>query len=218
MSLFEIVNRWTGKTIFCVETVSLRFAVESAIKGKANLSGVDLSEANLSEANLSEANLSEANLSEANLSGADLRGADLRGVDLSGADLSWANLSEADLSGVDLSGANLRGADLSGVDLNIPVVENLENKILVAVKSGDTLEMTSWHRCHTTHCRAGWAIHLAGASGYALEKRVGSSAAGALIYHASVGYVPNFYASNAEAFADIQSHATSGIEEKQLTA
>lgn len=64
--------------------------------------------------------------------------------------------------------------------------------------------MGSWHACATTHCRAGWAITLAGEAGKALEQRVGPPAAGSLIYLASVGYVPNFYATNEDAMADMQ--------------
>ena len=67
--------------------------------------------------------------------------------------------------------------------------------------------MSAWHTCQTTHCRAGWAIHLAGETGATLEKQVGSCAAGALIYQASAGYVPNFYATDATALADMRSHA-----------
>jgi hypothetical protein len=73
--------------------------------------------------------------------------------------------------------------------------------------------MASWHACATTHCRAGWAITLAGEAGAKLEAHVGPSAAGALIYQASAGYVPNFYATDAEALADIRAHAaTAGAQ------
>jgi hypothetical protein len=70
--------------------------------------------------------------------------------------------------------------------------------------------MGSWHGdCGTTHCRAGWAIHLAGDAGYALEKQMGAPAAGALIYHASAGYVPDFYATNDDALADMRARSES---------
>lgn len=59
--------------------------------------------------------------------------------------------------------------------------------------------------CGTTHCRAGSSIHLAGAAGYALEKRLGSAEeAGRAIYLASTGRVPYFFASNERALADIR--------------
>jgi hypothetical protein len=45
--------------------------------------------------------------------------------------------------------------------------------------------MGNWHSCQTTHCRAGWAVHLAGDAGYALEKFHGPLLAGQLIYRES---------------------------------
>ena len=54
----EIKNRFSGEIIFSVEAENWRFAVEAAIKSKANLSKADLSWANLSEADLSKADLS----------------------------------------------------------------------------------------------------------------------------------------------------------------
>jgi hypothetical protein len=69
--------------------------------------------------------------------------------------------------------------------------------------------MKKWHVCQTTHCRAGWAIHLCGDAGYALEKAVGSSAAGALIYAKSRPDkpIPNFTASDEDALADMRACA-----------
>ena len=64
---FEIKHRWNGEVLFSVEAENWRFAVEVAIKSKADLSGANLSEANLSGANLSKADLSGANLSKADL-------------------------------------------------------------------------------------------------------------------------------------------------------
>jgi hypothetical protein len=73
---------------------------------------------------------------------------------------------------------------------------------------GNALDMSSWHACETTHCRAGWAITLAGPAGKALEGAVGPSAAGALIYAASGSHpVPNWTASNADALADMKRRA-----------
>jgi hypothetical protein len=70
--------------------------------------------------------------------------------------------------------------------------------------------MTNWHTCETAHCRAGWAIHLAGGFGYGLEYAFGPSLAGALIYaRAYPGMkVPDFHASNEDALADIEARAT----------
>ena len=176
----------------------------------ADLRGADLSDADLSDANLRDANLSDADLRGADLSDADLRDADLRDADLSGADLRGANLRDADLSGADLRDANLSGADLRGANedpIEIPAIERIDAKILAACTAvGHSLDMNQFHVCETTHCRAGWAIHLAGEAGRKLEKAIGPNAAGALIYAKSRPGkpVPNFFALNEAAMQDMQ--------------
>ncbi len=66
--------------------------------------------------------------------------------------------------------------------------------------------MGRWHTCGTTHCRAGWAVHLAGEAGYALERFHGSLLAGQLIYRES-GHAINpgrFCDSDDDALADMK--------------
>ncbi len=185
---------------------------------RAYLSGADLSRADLSRADLSDADLSDADLSDADLSGADLSRADL-----SRADLSRAYLSRADLSRADLSGANLSRAYLSDAigyasapesertdPLPVPVIPRIHSTILAAVTAqGCSLDMRDWHSCETTHCRAGWAIHLTGAEGAALEKKYGPFIAGGMIYRASDPQhpAPHFFASTDRAMADIKACA-----------
>ena len=155
----------------------------------------------------------------ADFSGMDLTGANMSGADLTGADLTGANMRGAKLLGADLSRANLADANLPG---GVPIVPNLDAQVLAAVDGATArghLDMDSWHggapigalaaldACGTTHCRAGWAIVLAGEPGFDLERKIGPSAAGALIYHASVGYVPDFLAGNELAMADIRARA-----------
>jgi len=186
---------------------------------RANLTGANLRGANLAGAILRSVILTGADLSYAIMRRADLRGADLSGANLSGAIISGAylssvNLSSVNLTGVDLTGTNLIGAILTGADLTgahlrgneIPIVPDLDAAIHAQVYGAGapgTLDMASWHTCETTHCRAGWAIHLAGEAGRKLENVIGSCAAGALIYHASTGRVPDFFASSSDALADI---------------
>jgi uncharacterized protein YjbI with pentapeptide repeats len=165
-------------------------------------------------ADLRRANLKGANLEGADLRGARLEGANLRGANLQGAKLRNAILEGANLRGARLEGANLRGADLEGAILygaiglpDAPSVDDLDAKILAMVDGPDahgSLDMSVWHTCETTHCRAGWAIHLAGEAGYDLESRLGSATAGSLIYYASTGRVPDFYATTDEALADLR--------------
>ena len=65
------------------------------------------------------------------------------------------------------------------------------------------------HACRTTHCRAGWAVHLAGEEGYALERFYNWDLAARLIYRES-GYEINparFYDSDENALADMKALA-----------
>ena len=92
----------------------------------------------------------------------------------------------------------------------MPVIASIDAAILAAIEApGHALDMKMWHTCGTTHCRAGWAITLAGEAGAALERAIGSAAAGTLIYAASRPNqpVPDFYASNEDALADLRACA-----------
>ena len=203
---FTIKNRFTGKIVFEKDAESIRLVVEAAVEAKADLRGADLRGADLRGADLSGAYLSAAYLSDADLRGAYLSDADLRGADLSGAYLSDAYLRGADLSGAYLSGAYLSDAYLRGV----PAIENIHQQIYAAASQPDALDMSSWHTCETTHCRAGWAVHLAGEAGAALEFGLGTPAAAALIYLKSdptLERIPNFHCDNEAALSDMKAMA-----------
>ncbi len=114
------------------------------------------------------------------------------------------------LTGADLTHANLTGAD--GLP-EAPVVPNLATAILARVEANPVaLEMRSWHTCGTTHCVAGHAIDIAGRAGYAPEKAVGASVAGAMIWFRSTGSVPNFHADNESALEDLRQRAAAAQE------
>jgi hypothetical protein len=88
----------------------------------------------------------------------------------------------------------------------IPVIENIHAKVFEAVSQPDALDMSTWHACNTTHCRAGWVVHLAGEAGYALERFHNTALAAQLIYRES-GHPINpcrFYDSNTDALADMK--------------
>ncbi|CCJ51954.1 pentapeptide repeat-containing protein [Bordetella bronchiseptica] len=191
---------------------------------RANLARANLAGAYLADAYLAGADLAGAYLAGANLAGADLADADLAGADLAGANLAGANLAGAYLARANLAGArNLpvgteatspvepyqrdtrhaaernaaRAARFRELNPTVPVVEALDAKILSAIENGrGGLEMGAWHTCETTHCRAGWAVHLAGEAGYALEREHGPQYAGRMIYMASVGRAPHFFAAH----------------------
>jgi hypothetical protein len=184
----------------------------------ANLAGADLTRADLADADLTRANLADANLADANLAGANLAGANLAGANLADAYLAQARglpigrftpdpVEPYVYRGVSSAeGRAARAKRYREAHPEVPVVEKLDTRILdVITNGGGTLEMGAWHTCETTHCRAGWAIHLAGERGYALEKELGDSAmAGRAIYLASAGRSPYFYGDNAAALADIR--------------
>lgn len=66
--------------------------------------------------------------------------------------------------------------------------------------------MSDVHTCDTTHCRAGWAVHLAGEAGYALQERFNWELAAMLIYRESGSPINpgRFYDSNDDALADMK--------------
>jgi len=92
---------------------------------------------------------------------------------------------------------------------DIPKIDNIHQRVYEAVTgTPDALEMSTWHTCETTHCRAGWVVTLAGAEGRALERRFNTSLAAMMIYDASCpGYKINparFFDSNEDALADMK--------------
>lgn len=102
------------------------------------------------------------------------------------------------------------GATYLGVP--IPAVKSIDSKILNKIGNRpDGLEMVSWHTCDTTHCRGGWAIHLAGTAGLRLENRSSQGDAAAMIYAMSRPGkdIPDFYTDNDAAMESIIADAAS---------
>jgi len=71
------------------------------------------------------------------------------------------------------------------IDKNYPVIDLIHSKVFQAASKENALDMSSWHTCETTHCRAGWVVHLAGEAGYALEKQTSTIFAAMMIYKKS---------------------------------
>ena len=87
-----------------------------------------------------------------------------------------------------------------------PVINDIHKRVYDAVSQPKALDMGDWHTCDTTHCRAGWVVHLAGDAGYKLEKFFNTQLAAQLIYRES-GYQINpgrFFDSNDAALADMK--------------
>jgi len=81
----------------------------------------------------------------------------------------------------------------------------------------NALDMTKFHKCKTTHCRAGWIEILAGKDGKKLVEQTGNVFAAMQIYHISspnISVSPvRFFETNEQAMADMQKCAE---EEKKL--
>lgn len=190
MSKIEIRNRFTGSVIWSGEAESLGDAAVKAIA--------------------SGANLARASLARASLDGANLVGA--KGApELASA----APESEEQRNTHRARSRAERAARYRARNPDVPVVPMLDTTILglVDAKQGG-FDMRSWHgehrsgdACGTTHCRAGWAVNLAGKAGYELEKKYGPAVAGGMIYRASAGHVPYFYGSTELALEDMRSCA-----------
>ena len=89
----------------------------------------------------------------------------------------------------------------------VPRIDNIHQRIYEVISlPANTLEMDSWHKCETTHCRAGWVVHLAGPAGYALEKFHNTELAAMLIYRESGYYInpARFYDGNEAALQDMR--------------
>ena len=158
---------------------------------RANLTGADLTRAYLADADLADANLADA---------IGLPSATTNSDPATPEPKPWRRLTPEERKAAQAERA-LRYRTLHP---EVPVVEHLDAKILEAISAGASLDMSTWHTCETTHCRAGFAVHLAGAAGYELEKQLGSQRAGAAIYRASTGRVPHFFANNEAALLDIR--------------
>jgi hypothetical protein len=80
-----------------------------------------------------------------------------------------------------------------------------------AVTQPKALDMSSWHKCGTTHCRAGWVVTLAGEAGKKLEQFHNTELAAMLIYRESGHHInpARFYDGNSEALADMKRLAES---------
>lgn len=96
---------------------------------------------------------------------------------------------------------------LSDFIMKVPVIPGIHGKVLEAVKAPNALDMGTWHRCETTHCRAGWVVTLAGQAGRKLEELTSPQFAATQIYHASCPDVPvspvRFFHGNQKAMEDI---------------
>ncbi len=101
----------------------------------------------------------------------------------------------------------LAKATTPGPMSDIPKIKDIHQKIFAAASGEGALNMGDWHTCETTHCRAGWVVHLAGEKGRALEVHTTTAFAAQMIYNESSTipvFPPRFYESNEVALADMR--------------
>lgn len=92
-------------------------------------------------------------------------------------------------------------------ELKVPLIQNIHQSVFNAASAKNALDMDNWHVCGTTHCRAGWVVHLAGEAGYELEQLTSTPFAAMAIYNKSSDIkVPlhMFYVDNDESLADMK--------------
>jgi hypothetical protein len=91
----------------------------------------------------------------------------------------------------------------------VPKIENIDKVIFEACSNPNALNMDAWHTCETTHCRAGWVVHLAGKEGKELEMFHNTLLAAQLIYLESGSPInpARFFDKNEEAMADMKTRA-----------
>ena len=94
---------------------------------------------------------------------------------------------------------------------NYPKIENIHQKVYEAATARpESLNMSDWHTCETTHCRAGWVVHLAGEAGKKLEAHTTTLFAALQIYNvsSSIEVSPvRFFEDNATALTDMKNCA-----------
>ena len=169
-------------------------------------------------------------LSELVTAGIGLRGVSLAELADAGIELrsaQWADLADQGIDlrglavddlvglGIDLSDTvwyELAAAGIPPLPADVPEVPDLHQQMAEAVGTqGEYLAMHTWHRaCGTRHCRAGWAVVLAGEAGWELERWYGTATAATMIYLASdPDYpLPCWHQSDADALASIQEAAS----------
>ena len=103
---------------------------------------------------------------------------------------------------------NIQGKEGENEPPAVPTIPNIHTAIFQAASQPEALEMDSWHTCENTHCRAGWAVTLAGAEGKELEAFYNTELAAMMIYDASdPSFKINparFYDKNDAALADMK--------------
>lgn len=99
--------------------------------------------------------------------------------------------------------------------MEIPKIKNIHKSVLDACRDEGALNMSDWHTCETTHCRAGWVVHLAADKGRKLEDQTSTQFAAMMIYKesSSIRVSPvRFFETNEVAMSDMERCANEELE------
>ena len=97
-----------------------------------------------------------------------------------------------------------------------PKIPSIHQRLLAAIQEkGCKLDMSNWHTCETTHCRAGWIVAMAGEEGKKFEAASSTIFAAMQIYKSSspIRVSPvRFFEAHDIALADIQRCANEEVK------
>lgn len=135
------------------------------------------------QCNLGNALFDDAMLPRSSFDCSDLISTRFYGTNLRRASFSGTRLINVDFHGAQVQHASLTSSDCLKTPRDLPIVRDASTRLLevaqtVLQDSDLRLCMSEWHTCHSTHCIAGWAIHLAGPLGELLEAEFGPANAG----------------------------------------
>ena len=92
------------------------------------------------------------------------------------------------------------------------MIPDIDARLLgILERQEGSLKMSAWHTCKSTHCMAGWAVTLAGPKGKELEEQYGPHRAGHMIYTASIGQTPHFFANDERAMESLKARAAEQV-------
>jgi Pentapeptide repeats (8 copies) len=135
----------------------------------------------------------------------DLRGCCFRGLDLRGGDFEGCKLDGADFTHAQIKGCHFTRSSVQGV-IGLPVFSDAPERLRAVaeiIRDGKgELDMDVWHYCSTSHCIAGWGIHLAGAKGALMEEEHGPSTAGLMLL--GVEAATHFFDDNEDGLAFLE--------------
>lgn len=97
------------------------------------------------------------------------------------------------------------------VDL-MPVIPDLDVRIAkIVVDNPSSLDMGKWHTCQTTHCIAGWAIHLLGDPELeSLEFLCSPGLLAMALFDAAGIWVPDFYTTDRRGLSELRARLEFG--------